>query len=150
MLDRYPFHMPGHKRNKDFGIIGSEIDITEIDGFDNLHDAKDVLLEIENELTSHYKSKKSYMLVNGSTVGILAAIFAVCNEGDKIIIARNCHKSVYNACYLRKLKVVYIEPEFDYENGYYTRISDDTIYSTTKAHADAKAIVISNPQCKEI
>lgn len=137
--------MPGHKRNKDFGIIGSEIDITEIDGFDNLHDAKDILLDIENELTNHYKSKKSYMLVNGSTVGILAAIFAVCNEDDKIIIARNCHKSVYNACYLRKLKVVYIEPEFDYENGYYTRISDDTIYNIEKANPDAKAIVITSP-----
>ena len=36
-LERYPFHMPGHKRNPDFGLPGAEIDITEIDGYDDLH-----------------------------------------------------------------------------------------------------------------
>ena len=46
----YPFHMPGHKRNKKFGITGSEIDITEIDGFDNLHCPKGVIADIENDL----------------------------------------------------------------------------------------------------
>ena len=40
--DFYPFHMPGHKRNPlavegDFPV---ERDITEIDGFDNLHHAE--------------------------------------------------------------------------------------------------------------
>ena len=42
--DFYPFHMPGHKRNPlavegDFPV---ERDITEIDGFDNLHHAEDI------------------------------------------------------------------------------------------------------------
>jgi arginine/lysine/ornithine decarboxylase len=110
-LERYPFHMPGHKRNPAFGITGSEIDITEIDGFDNLHAPTGVIADIEARLQTHYKSAHSFLLVNGSTVGILAAIFSVCNEGDKILIARNCHKSVYNACLLRKLRVVYLEPE---------------------------------------
>jgi arginine/lysine/ornithine decarboxylase len=114
--------MPGHKRNPKFAITGSDIDITEIDGFDNLHNANGILLEVENALAQIYKSKKSFMLINGSTVGILASIFAVCNEGDKIIIARNCHKSVYNACMLRKLKITYIEANFDSDNGYYTSI----------------------------
>ncbi len=144
-IERYPFHMPGHKRNKKFGITGAEIDITEIEGFDNLHSPENILLDIENSLTNLYKSKKSFMLVNGSTVGILSAIFAVCNDGDKIIIARNCHKSVYNACMLKKLKVVYIEPDFDFENGYYTRISQDTSDEIINIHKDAKCMVITSP-----
>lgn len=144
-LERYPFHMPGHKRNQKFGITGSEIDITEIDGFDNLHNADGVLLDIENRLSRIYKSKKSFMLVNGSTVGILSAIFAVCNEGDKIIISRNCHKSVYNACMLRHLKIVYIEPEFDYVDGYYTRVVQDTLNRAVRNNPDAAAAVITSP-----
>ena len=137
--------MPGHKRKKEFGIIGSEIDITEIEGFDNLHSPSGVLLDIENRLTAHYEAEKSFMLVNGSTVGILSAIFAACNEGDKIIIARNCHKSVYNACMLRKLRVIYIEPEFDEENGFYKAVSQGAVDKTLKAHPDAKALVITSP-----
>ncbi len=144
-LSSYPFHMPGHKRKKEFGIIGSEIDITEIDGFDNLHSPSGVLLDIENRLTAHYKADKSFMLVNGSTVGILAAIFAICDEGDKIIIARNCHKSVYNACMLRRLRVIYIEPEFDEENGFYKAFKQATINRAVEKHPDAKALVITSP-----
>lgn len=137
--------MPGHKRNEKFDITGSEIDITEIEGFDNLHDAKGVLLDIENNLKNIYKSKKSFMLVNGSTVGILSAIFAVCSEGDTVIIARNCHKSVFNACMLRRLKVVYIEPEFDEENGFYKRITQSAVDEAIKNHSEAKALIVTSP-----
>ena len=66
-LDTYPFHMPGHKRNKKFGITGSEIDITEIDGFDNLHCPKGVIADVEKDLQKIYKSKKSLISVNGSS-----------------------------------------------------------------------------------
>lgn len=144
-LDRYPFHMPGHKRNPKFDIIGTEIDITEIDGFDNLHSPNGVILDIENRLSNLYSSKKSFLMVNGSTVGILSAIFAVCDEGDKIIVARNCHKSVFNACFLRKLRVVYIEPEFDNENGFYREVKQEAIDKAINDNQDAKAIVITSP-----
>lgn len=144
-LDRYPLHMPGHKRNPKFGIIGSDIDVTEIEGLDNLHNPKDILLEVEQELESIYKSSKSFLLVNGSTVGILSAVFSVCDEGDKIIVARNCHKSVYNACMLRHLRIVYIEPEFDRANGYYTRVLQSTVDEAVRSNPDAKAVVITSP-----
>ena len=144
-IERYPFHMPGHKRNDKFGITGANIDITEVEDYDNLHSPDGVLLDVENRLSTHYKSPRSYMLVNGSTVGILAAIHAVCSRGDKIIIARNCHKSVFNACYLLGLKTVYIEPEFDSVNQCYTGIMQDKVDEVTQRHSDAKAIVITNP-----
>lgn len=144
-LDRYPFHMPGHKRNPKFDLIGAEIDITEIDGFDNLHSPNGVILDIENRLSNLYSSKKSFLMVNGSTVGILSAIFAVCDEGDKIIVARNCHKSVFNACFLRKLRVVYIEPEFDNENGFYREVKQVAIDKAINDNQDSKAIVITSP-----
>lgn len=144
-LNRYPFHMPGHKRVSSFGIVGADIDVTEIDGTDNLHSPADAILEIEDNLSKIYRSKKSFLLVNGSTVGILSAIFAVCNRGDKIIVARNCHISVYNACMLLGLNVVYIEPDFDYVDGYYTCVSQGAVDKAFLSHPDASAIVITSP-----
>ena len=137
--------MPGHKRNGKYGITGSEFDITEIEGFDNLHSPDGVLLDIENRLTEHYGSEKSFMLINGSTVGILAAIFTLCEEGDSIIIARNCHKSVFSACCFRHLKVTFAEPEFNSSNGFYKRISQSTIDKAVKKSPNAKAVVITSP-----
>ncbi|MBS6614584.1 MAG: aminotransferase class I/II-fold pyridoxal phosphate-dependent enzyme, partial [Anaerotruncus sp.] len=137
--------MPGHKRNPKFNIIGSEEDITEIEGFDNLHYATGSIKEIEDCLSEFYSSKRSFLLVNGSTVGLLSAIFAVTDDGDKIIIARNCHKSVYSACLLRHLNVIYAEPDYDELHGIYTRITQEEIDRLTKQHPNAKAIVVTTP-----
>ena len=144
-LGTYPFHMPGHKRNKKFGITGSEIDITEIDGFDNLHCPRGVIADIENDLKKIYKSKKSLISVNGSSMGIMSAIFAVCNRKDKIIVARNCHKSVFNACMQLELKIIYIEPDYDSTNGYYMRLSQETADKAIRENSDAKAMIITSP-----
>lgn len=144
-LTSVPFHMPGHKRNDKFGIVGADIDVTEIDGLDNLHSPSGVIMDVEDKLSQIYHAKRSFMLVNGSTVGILTAIHTVCNHGDKIIIARNCHKSVYNACMLLGLKVVYIEPDKDYVDGYYTRVSQQIVADAIGANPDASAVVITSP-----
>lgn len=137
--------MPGHKRNDKFDIIGADIDITEIDGFDNLHYPTDIIAELEEDIAELFGYKKSIISVNGSTCGILAAICAVCNKGDTIIIARNCHKSVYNACFLMELNTIYIEPEFNEVLGVYGRIEQNTIDDVINKNKDAKAVVITSP-----
>lgn len=137
--------MPGHKRNNKFGITASEIDITEIDGFDNLHSPNGVIKEIEDKLAKIYKAKRSFISVNGSSIGILASVFAVCNEGDTVIVARNCHKSVYNACMLLKLKVVFVEPSYDLTNGYYTKLEQGVVNHAISQHPEAKAVIITSP-----
>ncbi|MGN0533308.1 MAG: aminotransferase class I/II-fold pyridoxal phosphate-dependent enzyme [Eubacterium sp.] len=144
-IDSYPFHMPGHKRNNDFQIPCAEIDITEIDGFDNLHNPTELLADMQKDLAEIYGFKKSIISVNGSTCCILAAVSALCRKGDKIIIARNCHKSVYNACFINNLEVVYIEPEYDYEFGVYTRINQSAVDEAVKENPDACAVVITSP-----
>ena len=87
--DTYPFHMPGHKRRGiDFPNPYS-IDITEIDGFDNLHHAEGIIREAEERAAALYGSDHCYYLVNGSTCGLLAAICAATKKRDKILVARN-------------------------------------------------------------
>ena len=97
--DAYPFHMPGHKRQVKMGITSVpnpfSVDITEIDGFDNLHHAEDILKESMNSAAAVYGADRSWYLVNGSTCGILAAIAAAVKPGEKILMARNSHKSAY-------------------------------------------------------
>ena len=115
--DAYPFHMPGHKRREiTDGIPGgfpdpSGIDITEIDGFDNLHHAEGILKDAMDEAAAIYGADRSWYLVNGSTCGILSAVFATTENGGKILTARNCHKAVYHAICLNRLEAEYLYPE---------------------------------------
>ena len=115
-----PFHMPGHKRAPfDFLFGAQKLDITEIEGFDNLHDASGVLKTASERAAALYGVKYSRFLIDGSTCGILAGIRAVTNAGDKILVARNCHKSVFNAIELCSLTPVYVRPTFFEEYGFY-------------------------------
>ena len=109
--DLYPFHMPGHKRKVDWISDVYDIDITEIDGFDDLHHADGILEEGMARMANAVGAKKSYYIVNGSTCGILAAIYAACPQGATVAVARNTHKSVAHAIMLRGLKPTYIYPQ---------------------------------------
>lgn len=111
--DAYPFHMPGHKRHLRGDILNeiSRIDITEIDDFDNLHDACGILKEAQERAAELYGAEESFFLVNGSTGGILSAVSACVPQGGWLMMARNCHKSVYHAAMLRNLRTEYIYPK---------------------------------------
>lgn len=108
----YPFHMPGHKRNRACDPFGElyQYDITEVDGFDNLHRPEGILKAAMQRAAVLYQSEETYYLINGSTVGILSAVSAVAGRGRKLIAARNCHRAVYHAAFLNHLEMEYLYP----------------------------------------
>lgn len=145
--DYYGFHMPGHKRNeKMFGTrLPYGIDITEIDGFDDLHHAETLIKDQEERAARLYKAEETHFLVNGSTVGILSAILGVTNRGDKILVARNCHKSVYNAMELNGLRPIYIYPEYEKDLQINGEVSGEKIEILLNENPDIKAVMIVSP-----
>lgn len=151
-----PMHMPGAKRNSE--LIGRymddmpapyEIDITEIDGFDNMHNADGMIKKAFEKTAALYGADESLFLVNGSTAGNMAAICGVTDKGDSIIVARNCHISVYNAIILNELDANYVYPQYDDEYGYYKGISlreiKDAVEKNESMGKDIKAVVITSP-----
>lgn len=143
----YPFHMPGHKRNlKTDSLLDSiaKIDITEITGFDDLHHPEEMIRQFMDDLKQIYKTRETYLLVNSSTAGNLAAIAALCNIGDKILVARNCHKSVYHAIELLGLDPVYVYPEID-EYGICKGITKEQIEKIIEEETMIKAMVLVSP-----
>lgn len=155
----YPFHMPGHKRqffleeymDDGEGLQGTSvpygIDITEIEGFDNLSSPKegDVLWQMCEEAKELYGTDATVPLVNGSTAGLMAAISALAAPGDEIIIARNCHKAVYRTAELLGLVVTYIYPEYNMDFGIVSGINVEKLHELLERHQTAKCIVITSP-----
>ena len=121
-----------------------QIDITEIDGFDNLHHAEGILKEGQERLAALFGADKSYYLVNGSTAGILAAVCACAPRGSRILIARNCHKSVYHAVRLRELRTEYVYPQ-ETDFGIQGSIDPEEVRRKLEEFPDTAAVVITSP-----
>lgn len=146
--------MPGHKNGRGFlnTPVGKELykniirmDLTEVDGMDNLHHPEGIIYASQKLLSKFYGSKKSYFLVNGSTSGNMAMIFSAFKEGDKVIVERNCHRSIFNGILLRKLNPVYIKSHLD--NKYEAPLSIDMEHflMQIKENSDAKGIIVTYP-----
>ncbi len=144
--DWYPFHMPGHKRNPAApGELPYAIDITEITEFDDLHHAEGILRDCMDWAAKQYGTDATYFLVNGSTCGIQAALSAAAEPGETVIMARNCHKSVYNTVFLRQLKPVYLYPKELPDLGINGGIEPEQIAKALEETPQAKAVILVSP-----
>ena len=145
--DYYPYHMPGHKRK----LVGDlsrdlfQIDITEIDGFDNLHAPEGLILELQRRIAALYGAEESFCLVGGSTAGILSAISAAVPMGGHILMARNCHRSAYHAAYLRRLNISYLYPSVMEEYGIADGITPHQVELALEKEPDIRAVILVSP-----
>ncbi|MBR1865300.1 MAG: aminotransferase class I/II-fold pyridoxal phosphate-dependent enzyme [Lachnospiraceae bacterium] len=146
----YPWHMPGHKRrlNTIFPEVVANpflIDMTEVGELDEFHDPSGMIQKAWERAAEIYGSQRSYYLVNGATCGILASISAVCRHGDTLIVARNCHKSVYHAIRLLDLRPVYVMPEWNERWDMFGGVLTDSVKRAVKEHPEARAVVLVSP-----
>lgn len=141
-----PFHMPGHKRNTQIADylqkLGAEYDFTEIYSMDDLQDPQGIIKECQQNAQTLWNSEHSYFMVNGSTGGILAGIRACTKSNDRVLVARNCHKSVYNAIELCNLIPQYILPEMVDDMPFYSSVTPQSVYNAL-SNADKSGNKIS-------
>lgn len=154
--DMYPFHMPGHKRRTgpEESFMNSctdsftnpfAVDITEIEGFDNLHHPEGILKDSMKWAADVYGSDQTYYLINGSTGGILAAVCGSVSRGGRILVSRNCHKSVYHGICLNQLKTSYVYPQEIEGLGIQGGITAEDVDRMLNRYMDTQAVLIVCP-----
>lgn len=151
-LKKISYHVPGHKNGHVFLERGNEIyhsllsiDATELTGLDDLHAPEGPILEAEMLLADLYHVKKSYFLVNGSTVGNLAMILATCTVGDTVIVQRNCHKSILHGLMLANVKPVFVTPGCEGKWGIASGIDAEVVSNALTLYPETKAIILTYP-----
>ena len=147
------FHMPGHKGSAIYRKFGyteflekmMDCDITEIIGADNLFQTEGILKAAQEEYAKLYNVKRAYMLVNGTSGGVIAAIMASVPKGGKLVMARNSHKAIYNALLLADIQPVYAYPEMIEEYGISGEITAEEITRCLDENPDASAVILPSP-----
>lgn len=141
------FHMPGHKGknifNQDYNI--NKIDITEIDGSDNLHNPKGIIKESLEKAKKLFGTKETFYLINGSTSGIQIGIMGTFTPNDKILIQRDSHISVYNSAIITGLELKYLKSYYDKKTGINIGIDIQELEKELKEDSDIKGVFITYP-----
>jgi arginine decarboxylase len=151
-LDHAPFYTPGHKHGRGMGAdfidlwqTGLKIDLPELPGLDNLAAPTGVIAESQTLAAQTFGADHTRYLVNGSTVGIIAAILATCQPGDQILLPRNVHRSIIAGLIHSGAEPIFVQPVYLPELDIAHSLTPESIESALQQHPQIKAILLVAP-----
>lgn len=147
------FRIPGHRLSEGISTrwtdkVGKEIfayDVTETPFTDDLHSPEGAIAKAQELLKDLYQADESYFLVNGTTCGNEAMILSSAVDNDKILVARNAHKSAMMGMILSGAMPTYIMPEVLSEWGLQGGISPLEVRKALEENPDCKALFMVSP-----
>lgn len=146
--DHVSFHFPGHKNKNtliEWGKYIPYIDTTETEGMDNLLEPRGIIKESQELAAKAFGAKATLYAVNGSTGSNYIAMATITKPGDKVLVQRNCHKSIYNGMILNRLSPIYLYPKYNDEYNILTGLDPADIERALVENPDIKAVIITSP-----
>lgn len=143
--DKIRLHMPGHKNSGDFKsqFPIAYMDETELDCTDDLSCPGGVIKKAQEDIAEILGAKRAYITTDGSSSGVMAMLFVASAYGNKIIVPRNSHKSVFNACRLMNIEPVIVQgAEVD---GVLMPPSPELIETLVVNDVNISGIIITSP-----
>lgn len=139
------FHVPGHKGRGEFAekFPLAEMDITELSYSDNLFCPNGVIKRAEDDIAEILGAKRSFILTDGSTCGILSMLYLLKRHGKKVIVPRNCHQSVWNGCALLGIEPVILRGE--YKEGVLLPPDVSAVENALKTEKDIAGMIALSP-----
>jgi len=152
-LDIVPFTTPGHKRGAGLpadtvAALGWDVfhnDISVGAGVDDTHFTRDLVGQAERLAADAWGADRSFFLLNGSSIGNHVGILSLVGPGDKIVVARNVHKSIIAALIISGAKPIYVQPRYDPEFEVAHGLAAEDLAATLDAHPEATAVVVVSP-----
>lgn len=149
-----PLHIPGHAKGE--GVLPKfrdlagqkiiDLDTTdEFNGLGKLHPAEGPIAKAQDLAAKAFGSAKAFFLVNGSTIGNLALALTVAKENKKIIIGRNCHRSIISGLTLTGAEPVWAIPDKLEKWGVWGAITSKQIETLLDENPEAGVVWLNNP-----
>ena len=109
--DKNRLHIPGHKNSGDFvkRFPDAPIDITELSFSDDLNCPSGAIAKAQQDIAEIVGAKRAFITTDGSSSGVMAMVWVSSKFGNKLIVPRNSHKSVFNACRIMGVEPVIVQ-----------------------------------------
>lgn len=147
------FRIPGHRGaggvNAAFRELAGDavfaLDRTETPLLDDLHAPREAIKEAQELAASLFGADRTWFSVNGTSAANQAMMIACASPGEKIILARNAHRSCLSGLILGDIRPVYVKPRFLDSWGFPGGLHPDDVKAALADHPDAKAVLMVSP-----
>ena len=148
------FHIPGHTAGRASyqpfkRLIGNRallLDTTdEFDNLGTLHPATGPIKEAQELAAQAFGAQKTFFLLGGSTIGNLTLAMCMSKKGKKVIVNRNCHRSILTGMIISGAEPVWILPEKLNEWSLWGEIEPKEIEKALQENDDVAMVWITNP-----
>ena len=115
-----------------------------VDMLDSLLDPKSVILEAQALAADAFGARRTFFATNGTSTANKVIFQTLLTPGDKLLLDRNCHKSVHHGVVLAGALPVYLDSSVNKKYGLFGPVPKKTIFAAIKAHPDAKALILTS------
>ncbi len=111
---------------------------------DSLMEPTGVILEAQKMAARAFGARRTFFATNGTSTGNKVIFQTLIAPGEKLLLDRNCHKSVHHGVVLSGAHPVYLDSSVNRKYGVFGPIPKKTILQAIEEHADAEALVLTS------
>lgn len=146
------YHTPGHKNGcllpEDlkalWGTDFARYDLTELDGLDNLHFPAGAIADSQKQAARIWQCKQVFYLVNGTSVGLQAAIMASCRH-QQVFVPRHAHRSIYHSLILAQAQPIYLPITIDEDTGLPLGVAPEVLTEYMIRYPKCRRLIMVHP-----
>src|SRR5919109_453453 len=111
---------------------------------DSLMDPKGVIGEAQTMAAKAFGARRTFFATNGTSTANKVIFQTLLAPGEKLILDRNCHKSVHHGVVLSGAHPIYLDSALNKKYGLYGPVPKRDLFSAIKKHPDAQALIITS------
>lgn len=158
LMAKDAWHTPGHSSGDSlrdspwvgdfYEFIGEHIfraDLSvSVPLLDSLMEPTGVIAEAQKIAAKAFGSQRTYFATNGTSTANKVIFQTLLAPGDKLILDRNCHKSIHHGVVLSGAHPVYLNSSVNKKFHIYGPVSKKTLFEAIDEHNDAQALILTS------
>jgi len=111
---------------------------------DSLMEPKGVIAEAQHMAAKAFGARRTFFATNGTSTANKVIFQTLLAPGEKLLLDRNCHKSVHHGVVLSGAHPVYLDSALNRKYGLYGPVPKKTLFDAIRRHPDAEALILTS------
>ncbi|HQV88666.1 MAG TPA: aminotransferase class I/II-fold pyridoxal phosphate-dependent enzyme [Nitrosomonas sp.] len=158
LMAKDAWHTPGHSSGDSlrdspwvsdfYEFIGEHIfraDLSvSVPMLDSLMEPTGVIAEAQKIASKAFGAQRTFFATNGTSTANKVIFQTLLAPGNKLLLDRNCHKSVHHGVVLSGAHPIYLDSSVNKKFNIYGPVPKQTLFDAIEKHHDAQALILTS------